>query len=572
MNQRTALRLACVWAVLLTLSCNIFGPVDPGRDIDTVAKYGAYALVTEGKLMMRSEQWEEALRYFEAALERDNGLSEAWFYKGKCLLRIADIGLEDVWNEIYPGDSLVENDSIDDIPFLYNKERPLADTLDAPFVNPAPGFEQYTAVTVLDSVFLERKKIYDVVSGAFACLEAIHSKRDPFTGEDLSEKMDEMITRDQYEADYLIEASVKTVLGIVDVNINDTLDYADSAKEKEAFRIICMNMRDLDDIDFDSLSQIERNPREINRHLDAIINIVGKTDTSYANFHAELMANADKSELIDTALGEPIGVAANKLKSYLPFMYHNDYADNDSDYYNTNGTVGDKGIPRRERMIWVDWDGDEKIDIYADRQVHIGDSVDMAQFPAYYTAIDTPEADFRRYVYSGPYCHEFIGGDWGVDEEILDGTDNDNDGIVDEDSRIHADTLDDDGDFADISNQQPNGRLFHPAQWRNQSLRYAVDAPIQRRAPIDSLTLALQLLDVRTDTVPTALPVYATHGGDFTGGDYGIDDEPFDGIDNDGDGLIDEDVNEAVPPLELRDALIDSLVARGISNKNLFRN
>ncbi len=571
MINRFFAALACSLCALLALSCNLFGPTEPGRGIDTVARHGAYALVVEGKLLIAEEQWAEALRYFEEALARDKGLSEAWFYKGKCLLRLADVGLQDVWDEIYPETSIEQIDTVDEVPFLYNDERPLSDSLAVPYSLSTPGFENYTALTVLDSVFLERKKIYDAISGAHACLEAIHTRRDPYTGEDLSEKMDDMITRAQYEADYLIESSVKTVLGIVDVNINDTLDYADSAREKEAFRIICTNMRDLDDIDFDSLSKIERNPREINRHLDALITIVRKTDTSFVNFQAELIENAAKTDLIDPSLPDPIGDAVGKLNSFLPFMYYNDFADNDSDFYNTNRTRDQYNAERRERMIWIDWDRDGKIDIYADRQVHIGDSADTAEFRNLYTFIDTPGGNFRRFIYTGGYCHEFIGGDWGVDEEILDGIDNDRDGIVDEDTRIHADTLDDDGDFADVVSERPNDREHYPTQWNSQNLIYRVGAPPADEAAVDTLTRFLQLLELRRDTVPAKIPVYDAHAGDFAGGDYGIDDEPYDGIDNDGDGLIDEDVNEAVPPEELRDALIDSLSARGVSSRALFR-
>ena len=46
---------------------------------------------------------------------------------------------------------------------------------------------------------------------------------------------------------------------------------------------------------------------------------------------------------------------------------------------------------------------------------------------------------------------------------------------------------------------------------------------------------------------PLHHPYNGNYTGEFTGGDYGIDEEIFDGTDNDGDGKIDKDVNKIVP-------------------------
>jgi hypothetical protein len=51
--------------------------------------------------------------------------------------------------------------------------------------------------------------------------------------------------------------------------------------------------------------------------------------------------------------------------------------------------------------------------------------------------------------------------------------------------------------------------------------------------------------------------------GEFSGGDYGLDEEWFDGLDNDGDGLVDEDIGERLPPVALRSAIISQLQTLG---------
>ena len=55
-----------------------------------------------------------------------------------------------------------------------------------------------------------------------------------------------------------------------------------------------------------------------------------------------------------------------------------------------------------------------------------------------------------------------------------------------------------------------------------------------------------------------------TNQTEFIGGDYGMDEEYYDGLDNDGDGLFDEDVGEIVPSVILRSIIIDQLQELGL--------
>jgi hypothetical protein len=191
---------------------------------------------------------------------------------------------------------------------------------------------------------------------------------------------------------------------------------------------------------------------------------------------------------------------------------------------------------------------------------------------------DTIPVPFHsRYIYKGPHTFEFIAGDWSVDEEIMDGEDNDLDGIIDEDSRIVADTLDDDGD------------------WYNTSGDVLMDEPVPSvmgwggdSSTFRAASLYMGFWDttaagwVKTDKANKyktqsgfISDYYRTHYGlsypdslwqyrgpyigdepdGFYAGDYGLDEELFDGLDNDRDGLIDEDVGERIPPKSFREQM-----------------
>jgi hypothetical protein len=57
---------------------------------------------------------------------------------------------------------------------------------------------------------------------------------------------------------------------------------------------------------------------------------------------------------------------------------------------------------------------------------------------------------------------------------------------------------------------------------------------------------------------------------EFSDGDYGMDEEWYDGLDNDRDGLIDEDVGERNPPASFRPVFIESLSVYKITDKSNF--
>ncbi|MBC8478555.1 MAG: hypothetical protein ISR91_03005 [Candidatus Delongbacteria bacterium] len=94
----------------------------------------------------------------------------------------------------------------------------------------------------------------------------------------------------------------------------------------------------------------------------------------------------------------------NNIQNGLEIFLINDGIDNDGDSFDTNGD----GLPTP--LIWNDFNLNGLIE-----------NASGNPFPANY---------------SGPYSGEFVGGDWGVDEELLDSIDNDGDSIIDEDSHL----------------------------------------------------------------------------------------------------------------------------------------
>lgn len=600
MILRTYLKIAVPLLVVVGLSCNLFSPKEPDQDKWYMT---GEAWIIEGKKKMWEEDWEGAIEKFNKAISLNSGLSEAYFYKGKCILRLHYVDLHQVWDDINPEDTSKV------VPFLYNPNLDLPDTADsidimeviAPYTlylydSRKGGYDTISATIRIDSAFLERKRIYDAVCQAIRLLDTIHY--------DLAQKkIDGIIKRAQYESDYLIEISVKTILGIPDYNNNERLDWeiSDTLNERRAFRIMCLDIPSLDDMEFDSLKTISKNPRDIKENLDQILQSLNKADSSYNNFKDDLL-NGE----MDTTMAEDLGDMIENFKKILPYFYYDDFRDNDEDWWDTNKN----GV--MDRMIWIDWNrslnSKERIDVDQAGTLHIGDSVhmfpngvDSSSPPFYgldtslYEWVDTSDKDFRRYKYKGPYTYEFIGGDWGVDEEVLDGEDNDNDELVDEDTRISADTLDDDGDWFNTDKTIPTDTTnaiwphgYQPMKWvSTDNFTIEITGALWDSVSVDPEYTFLH----NTDGVDSLdhYPIYnfpgylgypdqfdwpnkiARYNGtdtltqlQFKGGDYGMDEEWYDGLDNDKDGLYDEDVGELVPPESMRQDIITQLEQLGV--------
>lgn len=611
-------KLSIAISIPIILSCNLFAPKEPDPD-----KYymTGEAWVIEGKKKMWDKDWVGAYSDFTRAIELSGGtLSEAYFYRGKCWLRVFNVDLTQVWDEVKPDDDR-------SVPFLFRPNgNPYMNLLEllvgGPFTlnlvdDLVPTSNKYvyekvilpyTAKTLIDSAYLQRKRIYDAIATSIKDLETIHYNYD---------RMDGVITRAQYESDYLVEVSIKTILGILDINSDGKLDYDSLSEERKAFRILCNDITSLDSLEFDSLKSISKDPRDIRSNLDSILQIIEKADTSYNNFKKDLDSGSQHNSSLDTGMASDIGKMIKDFRKILPYFYYDDFKDNDGDSWNSNKndtirTVNGRTFRHYDRMIWIDWDLDTLIDLYPPGDprghMHIGDSIHMVQNPTWYQWVEPGDESYDRYIYKGPYTYEFIGGDWGVDEEILDGHDNDNDGLVDEDTRITADTLDDDGDWYNTdlvyTSYESTSVIFpdnfHPMLWDAGTVN---DVKIDVTGPTSLVTIDSEYSLVHNDSiVDIHYPLYKratpawinnqwsyyyfewpansqitkyeitnyTGQTEFSDGDYGMDEEWYDGLDNDKDGLIDEDVGERNPPESFRSILIDSLAVYGITDTTNF--
>ncbi len=192
-----------------------------------------------------------------------------------------------------------------------------------------------------------------------------------------------------------------------------------------------------------------------------------------------------------------------------------------------------------------------------------------------------------------PARSDWISGTFGIDEEPLDERDNDMDGLRDEDTR-NAPGMDDDDDSA--IGMEHLGQVIVPMQWEDVATHankcpdidttVAMSPDNPRRGCIGSLENRLHLARTAPDSLPqyysrfdedgpsrrcledmerldpefleaqaytaeeSALACSFKHiwiaarpvNSEWTGGVLGVDEEYLDGVDNDGDGWVDEDV------------------------------
>jgi hypothetical protein len=270
------------------------------------------------------------------------------------------------------------------------------------------------------------------------------------------------------------------------------------------------------------------------------------------------------------------------------YYYYNDGKDNDFDYFNTNrDSLG--GRPVVQRTIWVDTNGNDAIDwVEPGNPANAFNITDLIRIirtdPAYqnnplfqqygrYIAVDSTTTDDKHFIFTGPNGGEFVAGDWGVDEESLDDVDNDQDGFKDEDSRIAKDTLDQDGDFIDIDTLAFDDSLHGsgkfatagPYAGKNLARLIWVDDNVDGRISAPDGTPITRQYVLDSIAAITAAVNSGMGYGEWIAGDWGVDEEYVDGIDNDGDGLVDEDGDihlihrSEFWPRSTRDRYMDSL-------------
>ncbi len=147
----------------------------------------------------------------------------------------------------------------------------------------------------------------------------------------------------------------------------------------------------------------------LNARIDDVTYYIHKSTTAI-NYAVEALEMNDE----DPEMLNEINSIANSVSRRIAFYRYKDEKDNDDDWLDVNEDVV------ADTMVWTDTDGDGFIDDATDTP-WTWDRVNALTFPlsaGWFTSTGG----------------EWEGGDWGIDEEDIDGRDNDSDGIIDEDS------------------------------------------------------------------------------------------------------------------------------------------
>lgn len=536
-------------------SCNIFSPISgkPGNDD---------ARIEEAKKHMENGEYEQAIKVCTKVITSDSSRSEAYYLRGKAELRKRGINLVSIWNEISP-------DNPNSVPFLYQAGDTLrnadgsarTDAVGNVLINPPLSAPAGTS-TVIDSVFNELSQLHEGCKLAYLDLNRLEKRT-------AAGESDNVIRPVTYRLDYGIESFLTVTLELLCDFEKD--GWVNSSDDKRIYELWCdpdyADFSNIDNIEIDSIKALAQDPNKINITIDStLIRINESTMPSIDSMKAEFRSveNLD----FDTTILEGFESFAVNIRDNISRYRYKDTVDNDSDFVDKNGDA------LQNRMIWVDYDKDGLIDIsvgvFGSKDLtpgqQIGDYSHYQSYSSYYYNVKTdslgavavfyhkPENSsdsirvihFEYYAGPRPTGGEWIRGDWGVDEELMDGKDNDCDGIIDEDTRIVEDTLDDDGDW-----WSTNGDTIKQIMvWKDtivtdgkitdtDGLSFGSVAHYQAHQSEYELRLNLLGDTVRVYKGPCR--------GEFKAGDWGLDEEIFDGIDNDGDGLTDEDINNRLP-------------------------
>mgnify|MGYP002398776816 CR=1 FL=1 len=162
---------------------------------------------------------------------------------------------------------------------------------------------------------------------------------------------------------------------------------------------------------FPSLSPLGKSTviNNINSRIDDVLYYIGRSTAALDHVYDNL--NLDE---VDENMLDDLHQVAETAARTVEYYRYKDEKDNDGDAIDTDMDS------IQEKMIWTDSNANGTIDDpIGDPWTY--DRVSLLPLPL----------DATWYSLSGG---EWTGGDWGVDEELIDGDDNDGDGTVDEDS------------------------------------------------------------------------------------------------------------------------------------------
>ncbi len=530
---------------------------------DSLLETSAEGLVMLGNRAKRAGDYDKAFGYYTRATEKDPELSDGWYLQAEMILLTAKpkaIRLPDLIDELI-------NENSSKLPFFPDANTPNVTLRNVQIPKRSnPNEDTIIAFTLYDSLYNRLADLYNPTMRAYASLERIY-------GDGTSEYKTAnkgTFTKDIVRMDFTMLSALRTALISLDQKPKDgmlDISLGPWNAERKLYMIMAGGLKDINNINInvDSVKQLFDGPSDINGMIENLIAA------------AEISLNAitdTKMELeganIDSAKKAMMNDPQKQMQTIIAkagYFYYNDWKDNDNDFFKTPGSHPD--FP--QRMIWFDTNGNKHID-WIDptdnsREINLTTTIsdirrNHGRIPVNYVRegynSTTGEYDSTLflvkivdtdtfYSFKGAHGGEFVAGDWGIDEERMDDADSDGDGLKDEDSRVVRDSLDQDGDFIKIDN-----RLQY------QTGKFAFDSTIMDFRPTapmiwhDTITTDGRITGpggviinrahvvANKDAIIAAINSGAGYG-EWIAGDWGIDEEYYDGIDNDGDGLIDED-------------------------------
>lgn len=374
-------KIAIAALLLVAAGCNIFNPEDA-----KIAKLDAPGYVDEGQKRIRSGEYDKAMVAFQNAALLNPALSEAWYGIAKVAYLQAGFNMVDLFTEFQGADT--------SLPFL-NMSMGKQDTL---YV--ASRTAKEALIHILDTLLT-----------------------------------DQVIKANWIKLDFITTLSINSVLRLRDFNGDGRINASDDL-------IKMLNIK------------VTKDGLQIQNFEQVIAADSGKSFNGFLNAASTFVADiyTDIKTLLgtpsDTSTEAKLDAVVQKISTGINFYKVGDFLDNDGDWWDTNSD----GL--QNPMVWTDLDLDKKIDIGPSHQHFTRDSAFTLVPPYVYIRLDaatfTVRTDLQakwprvngipifndRIVYIGPPSGEWTSGDFGVDEEIRNSSDDDNDKMIDEDSRL----------------------------------------------------------------------------------------------------------------------------------------
>jgi hypothetical protein len=546
MKKITKILIFSLFGIMLFSDCgtNVF------QAPDSLLETTADGLIILGNRAKRDQNYTKALDYYVRASEEDPNLTDAWYLQAEMILLTAEGGqirLPDLISEL-----ISENNR--KLPFFPSSDMPNAVLRQMDIPNPSGGNIRIDYMKY-DSLYDRLVNLYNPTMKAYEALLRIYG--DGTSAYKVANKG--QFTREIIRMDFTMLSALRTALISLDQKPQDgrlEKELGPWNAERKLYMLMAGGLKDINNINInvDSVKQLFDGPDDINGMIENLVAAAEISLNAITDTKLEL-----EGANIDSAKKAMMNDPQKQMQTIIAkagYFYYTDYKDNDLSFFKTPGSHPSY----KQRMIWIDINDNDQIDWVNpnDSSINISEVIsdirrNKVAYDTNYFQVNISGAD-TFFIFKGTHGGEFVAGDWSIDEEQLDDKDNDGDGLKDEDSRMSSDTLDQDFDFIKIDNRQilidfkpiQSGKFAYDSttsEIKNTSRMLwddlNGDGRINGPAPDFDVIDRAYVIENKA-----AIEIAINNGtgyGEWISGDWGIDEEYYDGIDNDGDGRIDED-------------------------------